>query len=79
MFNNENEKINKNFIIKNNNVINNESNLDEIEKNEQNKINLVNINENVKKKMLNAQILYIENAKTCEHVLSKNRDKLCEF
>ncbi len=79
VFDNKDRKVDKDYIVKNNNIVIDQSNLDKIKKNKQSKINLLKIDKNAKRRVFDAQILNIKKAKICEHILSKNRSKSCAF
>jgi len=52
VFDNKDGKVGKKYIVKNNNIIINQSNFDKIKKNKQSKIDLLKIDKNAKKKVL---------------------------
>ncbi len=79
MFNNKNKTIDKKYIVENNNTIVNQLNFVKIEKNKQIKINLIEINKDVKKKVFNAQILNINKAKIYKYIVLENRNKFYKF
>jgi len=79
LFNNKNKTIDKKYIVENNNTIVNQLNFVKIEKNKQIKINLIEINKDVKKKVFNAQILNINKAKIYKYIVLENRNKFYKF
>jgi len=52
VFDNEDGKVSKKYTVKNNNIVIDQSNFDKIKKNKQSKIDLLKIDKNAKKKVL---------------------------
>lgn len=75
MLDDEIEEAGKDYTVESRNTSVNEAGLDEVDQDESTITDLAAVDEDAKKRILDAQVLNLDNAKTCEHV-AKSRQVL---